>query len=327
MGFHGARKAGISAAQATALDLAEGLDALTSTATTDLVAGDGLGGWQRTALSSIATPAGALAGATFISAAGETAVAGELTIVSCDDEDDNITVDLPASPSAGDTVRLVNVSTEDYDVIAGRNGETINFAESDFAVGGPGMAAVYTYTGATWIVGRFGSPPVMSQAEAEAGTSTEPRLTTPERQAQAIAALGGGGGGGGSGGGGGGPGEYLLGVVATAPFASTTGQTVTNGHKAACTYDAALWRSFSSIEIRVSGWKIGSATVFFYVKVNGSTVWTTGSMSLTTSGSGATSSVSTAGTTFPSVSNEMCELHWNQSGTIYMSSVEIWGIV
>lgn len=82
---------------------------------------------------------GALAGATFIGAAGETAVAGELTIVSCNDEDDNIVVDLPASPSAGDTVRLVNVSTEDYDVVAGRNGSTINFAESDFAAGGTAL--------------------------------------------------------------------------------------------------------------------------------------------------------------------------------------------
>ena len=46
-------------------------------------------------------------------------------------------------------------------------------------------------------------PPVMTQAEAEEGTVSATRLTTPERQAQAIAALAtstGGGGGGGSGG-------------------------------------------------------------------------------------------------------------------------------
>lgn len=35
---------------------------------------------------------------------------------------------------------------------------------------------------------------IMTQAEAEAGTSTEKLATTPERQKQAIAALGGGGG-------------------------------------------------------------------------------------------------------------------------------------
>lgn len=350
MGTRRVTKAGaVSVARVQALDAAEGLDSLTSTATADVVAGDGSGGWQRTAISSLVA-AGRLAGASFFDAAGETATANELTLVSCDDEDAAITVDLPSSPTTGDTVWLANVSTEDYAVTAGRNGNTINGSAADFTVGGVGSLAVLTYDGTTWraalagqspqvsgaeitagtttalraysvadvvslITTHAAAPATVSQVDAEAGTSTTVYSWTPERVAQAIAALAGGGG----------PGEYFLTNIFNSGFTSAGGSTPTNNWGTKINWDTS-WRStYSTFEIKCSGYKIGSAVARLHIRQGSTTYWSP-TFSLTSIATGTTSVATLAASSMPSGSGVL-DVIFDSTGSTTIGNISLWGIL
>lgn len=347
MGFHSARPAvtrGQASDIASALDLTEGLDALTSTAITDLVAGDGAGGWRTTSLLSLA--AGSLATVNFQPVS--TAFTAQTRAYNYCGAGSATTVTLPTGTNGGE---MLVIGAHGAGVtIAAPGGQVIN-AGGGIGVIPKGCAVLFAFDGiSSWngiVVPQVSAgeitagtetdvralspadvkalvlahetgeanPTQVSGGEITAGTETALRSYSPADVVSFISQHGSGSG----------PTEFFLANIFNSGFTSAGGSTPTNNWGQKINWDVA-WRSlFSTFEIKVSGYKIGSAVAKLYVKQGSTTYWSP-TFSLTSIATGTTSVATLASSSMPSGSGVL-DVIFDSTGNTTIGNISLWGIL